>query len=78
MLIAHFVGDLHQPLHVGAVYLHANGVVVDPDAVGLDIGATLEQTTEQGHFAEAGELLVTEACEKSGFGLVLSRSDNSR
>lgn len=30
-LLAHFVGDLHQPLHVGAVYLDANGGRVDPD-----------------------------------------------
>ena len=32
LLIAHLVGDLHQPLHVGAVYLHDDGSVVDPDA----------------------------------------------
>lgn len=31
-LLAHFVGDLHQPLHVAAVYLDANGRLVDPDA----------------------------------------------
>ena len=30
-LLAHFVGDLHQPLHVGSVYLDANGKLVDPD-----------------------------------------------
>jgi hypothetical protein len=30
-LLAHLVGDLHQPLHVGAVYLDANGQPVDPD-----------------------------------------------
>jgi hypothetical protein len=35
-LLAHFVGDIHQPLHVGAVYLDANGQPVDPDANGLD------------------------------------------
>jgi hypothetical protein len=30
-LLAHFVGDIHQPLHVGAVYLDAaNGKLVDP------------------------------------------------
>lgn len=33
-VLAHLVGDLHQPLHVGAVYLDAQGQVVDPsDAV---------------------------------------------
>lgn len=32
LLIAHLVGDLHQPLHVGAVYLHDDGSPADPDA----------------------------------------------
>lgn len=33
MLIAHFVGDLHQPLHVGAIYLEpGDGTEIDPDA----------------------------------------------
>jgi hypothetical protein len=32
LLLAHFIGDLHQPLHVGSVYLDANGKLVDPDA----------------------------------------------
>lgn len=36
LLIAHFIGDIHQPLHVGAVYLAANGTVVDPDAAAFD------------------------------------------
>ena len=27
MLLVHFVGDLHQPLHVGAIYLNAEGKV---------------------------------------------------
>jgi hypothetical protein len=35
-LLAHFVGDLHQPLHVGAVYLDRNGQPVNPDQGGLD------------------------------------------
>jgi hypothetical protein len=30
MLLAHLVGDLHQPLHVGSVYLDENGNRVDP------------------------------------------------
>jgi hypothetical protein len=29
-LLAHLVGDLHQPLHVGSVYLDENGKRVDP------------------------------------------------
>ena len=31
LLLAHLVGDLHQPLHVGAVYLDADGKQVDPE-----------------------------------------------
>jgi hypothetical protein len=30
-LLAHYVGDIHQPLHVGAAYFDAQGGVVDPD-----------------------------------------------
>jgi hypothetical protein len=37
MLLVHFMGDLHQPLHVGAVYLNpADGSDIDPDAGSLD------------------------------------------
>lgn len=35
LILAHLVGDLHQPLHVGAVYLDAHGQITDPDAAGL-------------------------------------------
>jgi hypothetical protein len=35
-LLAHFVGDLHQPLHVGAVYLNAAGGEVNPDVGTFD------------------------------------------
>jgi hypothetical protein len=35
-LLAHFVGDLHQPLHVGAIYLDRSGQPVNPDLSGLD------------------------------------------
>ena len=30
ILLAHYVGDIHQPLHVGAEYFDPNGHVVDP------------------------------------------------
>ena len=30
--LAHYVGDIHQPLHVGAIYLDVSGHEVDPDA----------------------------------------------
>ena len=31
ILLAHFVGDIHQPLHVGAQYFNEAGEPVDPD-----------------------------------------------
>jgi hypothetical protein len=34
--LAHYVGDVHQPLHVAAEYLDATGKPVDPDAGSLD------------------------------------------
>ena len=39
-MLAHFIGDLHQPLHVAAVYLDSNGGLVDPDASGQANPAT--------------------------------------
>jgi hypothetical protein len=39
-LLAHFVGDIHQPLHVGGVYLDPNGKLVDPDSGGVDDQST--------------------------------------
>ena len=36
LLLAHFVGDVHQPLHVGAVYLDPQGSRVDPDRGAFD------------------------------------------
>jgi hypothetical protein len=31
ILLAHYVADIHQPLHVGAAYFDAQGRLVDPD-----------------------------------------------
>src|SRR5437868_14913424 len=31
ILLAHYVGDIHQPLHVGAEYFDAQGRTADPD-----------------------------------------------
>lgn len=31
LLMAHYAGDIHQPLHVGAIYLDAQGVRINPD-----------------------------------------------
>jgi hypothetical protein len=36
LLLAHFVGDIHQPLHVGAIYLDVKGLRVDPDVGTFD------------------------------------------
>lgn len=41
-LLAHLLGDLHQPLHVGSVYLdHQSGNLVDPD-----VTHTIDPNTE--------------------------------
>jgi hypothetical protein len=37
LLLAHYVGDVHQPLHVGAIYLSAAGSRVNPDAGTFDV-----------------------------------------
>ncbi|KQW42892.1 MULTISPECIES: S1/P1 nuclease [unclassified Roseateles] len=36
LALVHLVGDIHQPLHVGSVYLDAQGRRVDPDKGGFD------------------------------------------
>lgn len=36
LLLAHYIGDIHQPLHVGAVYLNVAGARIDPDAGSFD------------------------------------------
>jgi hypothetical protein len=35
-LLVHLAGDIHQPLHVAAVYLDAEGKLIDPDLPGAD------------------------------------------
>jgi hypothetical protein len=37
LILAHYVGDIHQPLHVGAVYLNAAGKRINPDKTGFDL-----------------------------------------
>lgn len=32
LMLAHFVGDIHQPLHVGAVYIDGNDHLTNPDS----------------------------------------------
>jgi len=36
LVLTHYMGDLHQPLHVGAIYLDQTGQEIDPDASGFD------------------------------------------
>ena len=36
LILSHYVGDIHQPLHVAAAYLDGRGRNVDPDDSGLD------------------------------------------
>jgi len=38
VLLEHYVGDISQPLHAAALYLDANGNVIDPDAQGSKPG----------------------------------------
>ena len=38
-VLAHLVGDVHQPLHVGAIYLDAAGHEINPDAGSFDPAA---------------------------------------
>lgn len=35
-VLVHAIGDMHEPMHVGSVYLDARGQRVDPDKTGLD------------------------------------------
>ena len=43
LMVAHFVGDLHQPLHVGAIYLDDAGKVIDPDRPPGEDAHTIEE-----------------------------------
>jgi hypothetical protein len=44
LLLAHFVGDIHQPLHVGAVYLTDAGQLLDPGLNPEDAADKLAET----------------------------------
>jgi hypothetical protein len=54
-LLAHFVGDMHQPLHMGAVYLDKDGALVDPDAAPGDY--SLDSTQGGNLILDAGKAL---------------------
>lgn len=38
ILLAHYVGDIHQPLHVGTEYFDAQGYAINPDKGGEALG----------------------------------------
>lgn len=40
LVLAHVVGDVHQPLHAGSIYLAPDGGQVDPDAAPGDLNLT--------------------------------------
>lgn len=50
ILLSHYVGDIHQPLHVAAVYLDASGNVIDPDAVATPVAT--ENDTSGGNLVK--------------------------
>nr|WP_290642251.1 S1/P1 nuclease [Aquabacterium sp.] len=51
-MLAHFVGDLHQPLHVGAIYLADDGSVVNPDSGSIPLAEVMQ--TRGGNKLEIG------------------------
>ncbi|MCK9685319.1 S1/P1 nuclease [Scleromatobacter humisilvae] len=56
LLLDHYVGDIHQPLHVGAVYLDAQGHVVDPSPDRFDRATSTQggNTITTNHVAASG------------------------
>jgi hypothetical protein len=65
LMLAHYVGDEHQPLHVGAVYLDPAGREVDPDHGAFDPGSRtrggneliVARSTHAGRSTRAGRSL---------------------
>ncbi len=51
VLLAHYVGDIHQPLHVGAAYFDGRGNIVDPNNVA---GAFADEGGNQIQFHDKG------------------------
>jgi hypothetical protein len=54
MVLVHYAGDIHQPLHVIAVYLDDNGKVIDPDSGTYDPATK----TEGGNKIEDGSVAI--------------------
>ena len=49
------MGDLHQPLHVGVVYLSPSGKEVHPDKAGMSDQQKEASATAGGNFIELGD-----------------------
>jgi hypothetical protein len=52
LMLAHFIGDLHQPLHVGAIYLDNDGQPINPDAP--ENRARADTSTRGGNWINTG------------------------
>lgn len=52
LMLAHLVGDLHQPLHVGSIYLDVNDKPADPGPVTTPHDKTMD--TRGGNWLEVG------------------------
>jgi S1/P1 nuclease len=50
LILTHLVGDLHQPLHVGGIYLDADGKQVDPDSSDAERAREKDTTTIGGNW----------------------------
>jgi hypothetical protein len=55
LMLAHFVGDLHQPLHVGAIYLTPDGQQVNP-AAAADAETESTRGGNEIHFGKSSNL----------------------
>ena len=66
MLLAHFVGDIHQPLHVGALYLDSNDKPVNPNlgAPGFVSVQYLWASEEPGKVAQITTWLTPDDCRR--------------
>jgi hypothetical protein len=49
LILTHLIGDLHQPLHVGGVYLDEKGEQVDPDSSAAERAREHDTTTAGGN-----------------------------
>jgi hypothetical protein len=67
ILLAHFVGDIHQPLHVGAQFFNDAGQPVDPDKDGPGLENQGGNTIKFKFSPAAAELLGVKDAKLHGF-----------